>query len=263
MRQLITPNPNIPCAPGWCLQYVRQTYNLPARYASATEAWEMSESKHTDRNLPPGVWTPVWYGLDTTPLGHVVLRAPDGSVYSTSDLGNTPHHHPDLADLEAYYAYYKMNLTYRGWTEDVAGYPVMAADTINPESSTIKPMQEDTLSAVEVQEIKEYMHALIVGGYKSAGQDKPGVADIVTENQRRINALPDKVWEAPFVHGGTHSARTEVVRMHQRVIALTSAVTALAKNPNLTADQITDAVKAGLAEAVVDVEVTVNGKEAV
>jgi hypothetical protein len=245
MRQLITPNPNIPCAPGWCLQYVRQTYNLPARYASATEAWEMSESKHTDRNFPPGVWTPVWYGLDTTPLGHVVLRAPDGSVYSTSDLGTTPHHHPDLADLEAYYAYYKMNLTYRGWTEDVAGYPVMAADTIQAESTTInRPVEEGFLMA-----LSDDQQQLIYNRMKYL--DSP------------ISLVPERVWEAPFVHQGTHSARTEVVRMHQKVIALTAAVSALAKNPNLSADQITDAVKAGLAEAVVDVEVTVNGKEAV
>jgi hypothetical protein len=259
MRQLVTPNPNIPCAPGWCLQYVRQTFNLPARYASATEAWEQSPSKHRDRNFPPGIWTPVWYGLDTTPLGHVVLRAPDGRVYSTSDLGNTPHLHPDLADLEAYYAYYGMNLTYRGWTEDVAGYPVMAP-TIQAESSATKPFQEETLSAAEVQEIKEYVHALLVKGYTSGGQAKPGIADIVAENQRRINALPDKVWESTVVHGGTHSTKTELVRTRQEVAALRGAIAALAKNPAITPAQITEAVQAALAETVVDVEVTVNGK---
>jgi hypothetical protein len=259
--QAVTPNPNIPCQPGWCLQYVRQAFGLPARYASATEAWEKSTSQHKDRNFPVGIWIPVWYGLADEPLGHVVLRAPDGSVYSTSDLSNVPHHHADLADLEAYYAYYGMTLTYRGWTEDVASYPVINSMSIALEGS-ITP-QEDTLSAAEVQEIKEYVHALIVGGYKSAGQDRPGIADIVTENQRRINALPDKVWEATVVNGGTHSTRTELVRTRQEVAALRGAIAALAKNPAITPAQITEAVQAALAEAVVDVDVTVHGKAAV
>lgn len=124
-EQIITPTPDIPCKPGWCLQYVRQAFGLPARYGSATEAWEKSPTQHRDRDFPPGLWVPVWYGLVDEPLGHVILRAPDGSCYSTSTLGSTPYHHPNLAHLEAFYAYYGMTLTYRGWTEDVAGYPVI------------------------------------------------------------------------------------------------------------------------------------------
>lgn len=144
MRQLIVPNPNIRCEPGWCLQYVRQTYGLPARYGTATEAWEKSGSQHRDRNFPAGLWVPVWYGLAKEPAGHVVLLAPDGSVYSTSDYSNTPHHHPNLADLEWYYARYGMDLTYRGWTEDVAGYPVLTADgiTVTTESITTETTNE-------------------------------------------------------------------------------------------------------------------------
>lgn len=137
--QAITPTPHIACQPGWCLQYVRQTFGLPARYDSATEAWTKSKSQHPDRNFPSGVWLPVWYGLDNEPAGHVVLRAPDGSVYSTSDLKNTPHHHPNLEDLEAYYAYYGMPLSYRGWTEDVAGYPVLNSDGIAAMGDVVVP----------------------------------------------------------------------------------------------------------------------------
>jgi hypothetical protein len=130
MRQLITPNPHIPCQPGWCLQYVRQAFNLPAAYPTATAAWEASSSKHRDRNFPNGVWVPVWFSLANEPAGHVALMAPDGSVYSTSDLGSVPHQHLDLSDLMNYYARYGMTLTYLGWTEDVAGYPVMTSLTL-------------------------------------------------------------------------------------------------------------------------------------
>jgi len=125
MRQVITPNPHIPCQPGWCLQYVRQAFGLPAAYPTATAAWEASESKHRDRNFPKGVWLPVWFSLANEPAGHVALRSPSGTVFSTSDLGTVPHEHLDLADLMNYYARYGMTLKYLGWTEDVAGYPVL------------------------------------------------------------------------------------------------------------------------------------------
>lgn len=153
MQQLITPNPDIPCTPGYCLMYVREAAGLPARYASATEAWNNSTSQHPDTDFPPGLWVPVWYGLDREPLGHVVWLAPDGSVYSTSDNSTTPHHHPSLADLEAYYAGWGWPLTYRGWTEDVAGYPVITDGGIAAMGSTT--IQEDDMATPE-----EYAHAV-------------------------------------------------------------------------------------------------------
>lgn len=169
MIQIITPNPNIRCEPGWCLQYVRQTFGLPARYGTATEAWEKSPSQHRDRAFPKGVWVPVWYGLDKEPAGHVVLLAPDGSVYSTSDYSNTPHHHPDLADLENYYARYGMTLTYRGWTEDVAGYPVLGSDGINFQSITESITSEEDfmgglIDATQAEAIARRAADLVIEG---------------------------------------------------------------------------------------------------
>lgn len=190
MRQIIVPNPNIRCEPGWCLQYVRQTFGLPARYGSATEAWANSASQHRDRNFPAGLWVPVWYGLAKEPAGHVVLMAPDGSVYSTSDYSNTPHHHPDLADLEAYYARYGMDLTYRGWTEDVAGYPVLGADggiTVTVQSTTTNnptaPQQDTTTE-------EDFMGGMIDA--QQAEDIAQRAADLVfarLDNNVRINAV--------------------------------------------------------------------------
>ena len=88
--QLITPNPHIRCTPGWCLQYVREAFGLPARYPTATAAWQASTSQHRDRKFPAGVAVPVHYGLAREPAGHIVIRMPDGSVFSTSDNSNTP-----------------------------------------------------------------------------------------------------------------------------------------------------------------------------
>jgi hypothetical protein len=128
-----------------CLQYVRQAFNLPIRYGSATEAWQKSASQHQDRNFPSGAWVPVWFSIDIEPLGHVALLAPDGTVYSSSDMTSTPHHHPSIDDLISYYARWgKMQLTYLGWTEDVAGYPVIASSTITAQGTVTS--QEDTMT---------------------------------------------------------------------------------------------------------------------
>lgn len=126
MKQLIQPNPDIPCKPGWCLAYVNEAFSVDKRYGRAIDAWDASDTKHKDHDYPAGVWLPVWFTLANEPAGHVALRAPDGSVYSTSDLTNVPHHHPSLEHLESYYAYYGMPLSYLGWTEDVEGTPVVA-----------------------------------------------------------------------------------------------------------------------------------------
>jgi hypothetical protein len=125
--QKITPDPFGPKAEeGMCLQYVRQAFGLPARYGSATEAWNNSTSQHRDQNFPKNVWFPVWWKLAGNVNGHVAFVAPDGRVYSTSNLNPNPLKiHPNLADVEAYYARYGHPLTYLGWTEDVAGYPVI------------------------------------------------------------------------------------------------------------------------------------------
>ncbi|WP_275779729.1 hypothetical protein [Paenarthrobacter sp. Y-19] len=118
-KQLITPNPNIPCKPGWCLQYVRETFGIkPGVYPSATAGWVNAQYKHQDQNFP-NAWVPLWFFMKDEPLGHVVLRAPDGSIFSTSDPSTVPHHHPNLADLMAYYAYWGLPLTYLGWSEDI------------------------------------------------------------------------------------------------------------------------------------------------
>jgi hypothetical protein len=186
--QTVTPNPHIPCQPGWCLQYVRQAYGLPAAYPTATAAWEASASQHRDRDFPAGVWYPIWFSLANEPAGHVALVAPDGSVFSTSDLSNKPHQHLDISDLMNYYARYGMTLTYRGWTEDVAGYQVIAPAGINPQG-TITP-QEDELSAADVERIINEINAANEAKHLTTRQAVNDARDSVNFNtQRQVEAV--------------------------------------------------------------------------
>jgi len=134
------------------LQYVRQAFGLPAAYPTATAAWEASTSKHRDRDFPPGVWHPVWFSLANEPAGHVALRSPSGTVFSTSDLGTVPHEHLDLSDLMNYYARYDMTLTYLGWTEDVAGYPVISDGGIAAQGTITTTSEDEEMISKETQD---------------------------------------------------------------------------------------------------------------
>lgn len=246
MKQLITPTPWIPATGGWCLQYVRQAYGLEARYASATEAWEKSTSKHRDRNFPEGIWTPVWYGIDVEPLGHVVLRAPDGRVYSTSDYSGWPVIHDSLEALEAFYAYYGMILQYRGWTEDVAGFAVMEP-TVTAQGNTTTP--------------KGLFVTL------TPAQEKL----IVDRNEKYIDAPTSKVDEAVWGTvikrtSGNKSAlqeladcKTLLMTQQATLAGLLKAIEQLAKGAGASVDlaAVTAAAEAGAERALADLNAVV------
>ena len=182
MIQLVTPNPNISCQPGWCLQYVRQTFGAPAVEPTATAGWANAKFRHEDWDFPAGCWVPVWFSLAKEPAGHVALMAPDGSVYSTSDDSTVPHHHPSLQDLIAYY--WRNPLTYLGWSEDISGVRVVQGDgTINVQSITTTPIsstssQEDFMGGlIDAQQAEDIVNAVV----------QRVVAAL--DNQVRINAI--------------------------------------------------------------------------
>lgn len=121
-RQLVKPNPNVACKPGWCERYVENTIGKTGKYATATAAWNAEANKHTDRTVP-GVWVPVYWGLTNNVAGHTALMAPDGRIYSSSHpTRTTPTIHANLAAIEKYYG---GRLKWRGWGENIAGRRVV------------------------------------------------------------------------------------------------------------------------------------------
>jgi hypothetical protein len=150
--------------------------------------------------------------------------SPDGSVYSTSDLGNVPHRHPDLTDLHNYYARYGMPLTYLGWTEDVAGYPVIGAGGITAQGA-ITP-QEDELAAEDVERI--------INEINTANEAKHAATRKIA--QEAIAAARDSI------NFSTQQQVEAVGRVTQQLIIDKA-------QPAVIAEQID---KAGLARAVAD-----------
>jgi hypothetical protein len=78
-----------------------------------------------------------------------------------------------------------------------------------------------------------------------------------------ISAVPQKTWDETVLRGGKKvSVKQELADAKSEAQALRAAVIALAKNPALSAAQITAAVKAGIADGTVTVDVQVNGAAA-
>lgn len=78
--------------------------------------------------------------------------------------------------------------------------------------------EEVGLSSTEVNEIKDYVRALLVDGYTVAGKEYPGVAAVNIENQRRISqqgaqlaALSTAVAELATAKGADADAITKAV----------------------------------------------------
>jgi len=235
MSQVLTPNPDIPCQPGWCLAYVNEAFGVRKVYGSATAAWEASPSKHWNKDFPPGCWVPVWFSLANEPAGHVALLAPDGSVYSTSDLGNVPHHHPSLDDLIGYYAYYGMPLTYLGWTEDVEGTPVISLDGINYEGS-ITPTLGGFLSDLSAQDQQNIYEAITrIDAFVKSNPVAGIVHDVLFEN---------RVDGRNIVDTGRQSLFNDA--------AILAALSGLKVGNTITAADIAAAIPADIAKQVAD-----------
>jgi hypothetical protein len=75
-----------------------------------------------------------------------------------------------------------------------------------------------------------------------------------------ISAVPGKVWNETVLRGGKKiSVKQELADAKTEAQAFRAALVAMSKNPAMSADQITAAVKAGLADGTVTVDVNVNG----
>ena len=69
---------------GWCLAVVAASFGAKGSSYSAKTAWQSCSNKHYGKDIPEGIWTPLWYeGGD---YGHVVIGYRKGNyltVYSS------------------------------------------------------------------------------------------------------------------------------------------------------------------------------------
>lgn len=148
----------------------------------------------------------------------------------------------------------------------------ISSTAINPAGNTGTIIQEDSLSAAEVKEIKDHINAVMIGGYTWNGKSHPGIGMVVEENQRRIDGVPLKVWQQIITRNGQEipaiqelaDAKTNTITAVGLIYALTDLVTQLSAKTGQPVDMaaVQAAAKAGAEEALsggVDVNVTVAG----
>jgi hypothetical protein len=119
-------------AAGYCLQFVRECFAVPAVYASALDAGQAVHVGHRDdRNPAPG--TPVWFRTPSV-YDHVAFYVGPSEVISTfnADIRSFP----GIASIEA-----SFDGTFVGWGEDLNEHQVLVAATPPPEP----PEEEDDM----------------------------------------------------------------------------------------------------------------------
>ncbi|WVX87909.1 endolysin [Arthrobacter phage Berrie] len=195
--------------------------------------------------LGPNVYT-AYAHLSDNNMAPVGTRVKAGQQIALS--GNTggvaPHLHiEELVDL---------NYTTGGGLiygrRDPRHLFTIPASGISPASSTTEG--DDSLSAQDVKEIKDYIAALLIYGYTSDGKKHPGIGAVVEENQRRISALPEEVWKKEVIRtGGNVSAIQELANVNTKLNALAPAVQGL---PSALAETVQKAVAEKLPEAIAE-----------
>lgn len=124
--------PNAMPASGYCLQFVRENFAVPAVYGSAIDAWHGAAYRHPgDPNPPAGV--PVWY--DTASVyGHVAFYVGGGRCLST--------YNADVRDLAFADMPNVFGGPYLGWAPEVNEHQIILAPTPTPEPPPIPEVND-------------------------------------------------------------------------------------------------------------------------
>ena len=120
---------------GWCLAVVAASYKASGSSYSAKTAWQSCSTKHTDRNIPEGVYVPLWYGGGD--YGHVVIGLRQGNNLT---IWSSPYIH--TATFQTFSGELNWLLDYigqvygvgafSGWSETVLNSRVIEQKTEQP-----------------------------------------------------------------------------------------------------------------------------------
>lgn len=125
------------------------------------------------------------------------------------------------------------------------------AGTVNVQSESITPLEEDMPSAQEI--------AAAVWGFSNPALDQRDMRQIVADV---VKDVPVAVWSYanPSIGGGdAYQILRDAVANTDRIAGAVASVAAQRASEGATVEQITEAVKQAISESVVKVDVTVEG----
>ena len=132
---------------GWCLAVVAGSYGAKGSSYSAKTAWQACGTKHCDRNIPEGVYVPLWYGGGE--YGHVVIGYRQGNNLT---IWSSPYTH--IATFQTFSGEINWLLDYigqvfavggfSGWSETVLDSRVIEVVTETKPEPKPEPIPEPT-----------------------------------------------------------------------------------------------------------------------
>lgn len=137
--QVREPNLNVRTSLGMCLKYVQDAFGSGWAGSYALQGWrDIVKKKHTNRNIPAGVYVPIWFEgkWNGYNYGHVAIYK-DGICWSSPYTDKTSH--DQLGNIETVERVYGMK--YIGWSEDIGGTIVIKeedmAEKVNLDTARI------------------------------------------------------------------------------------------------------------------------------
>lgn len=132
------------------------------------------------------------------------------------------------------------------WPEDIT----QGGAAIGPQGVTINPIKEDTLSAAEVQEIKDHINLVVYGGTTWKNEKRYPLYDVAAHTQVLIADVPRRVWGTVVRRTtGSLTVLQDLVNGVTGILGLQPAVAEIQKN---TADDIAAGIPDDLAKQVID-----------
>lgn len=80
---------------GWCLAVTDKQFGVSPFAATAQIAWNQNNTKHQDRNMPDGVYVPIWFTGDKDGYGHVAVGLRQGNSFK---VWSSPYTHKPYFD---------------------------------------------------------------------------------------------------------------------------------------------------------------------
>lgn len=100
---------------GWCLAVVHASFKAKGSSYSAKTAWQACGTKHKDRNIPEGIYVPLWY--EGGQYGHVVIGYRKGNSIT---IYSSPYTHK--ATFQIFNGEINQILNYVGQVYGVGGF---------------------------------------------------------------------------------------------------------------------------------------------
>ena len=133
------------------------------------------------------------------------------------------------------------------WEDEAAGTSLGPAGEITTQ-------KEDELSAAEVNEIKEHINAVLIGGYTWGDEKRPGIAAVMAETQRRVDLTNEIIIPGEKGKRNAGPLFATLAAIQGENAGLLAALKATGSGQPVDLEAVKAAAKAGSEEALAELQ---------